>query len=368
MQEGFMFTDPHSRSSSSPLSQPQSSRSPSPDLPTRYRSSGVPPCQYPGFTRTDRQSFTSSILENPPSYQWGYIPSFGIVHRMGCDICMHFINHMIDAQYCEDFQVALMERDNQHDRHFCDGISEGRRKQKQDTNEEVQFFRAASQNAEAALARALEENLTLGREIEVLKRHLQTQALMKHLTLPVRSSTSIRGDNISPSLSYAAAASFKLASTSDPTIPIQHHGQQQTVPSSISGVPPRPSRPFPTSPSTTLRAAIVQVPGPLRNNCFPQTLQDLYWLMRIAHRPGNDIYLAKVKALCAEAHATPRERKTELQNVLLSKWRNPVPSGSAGLRTLGSQLCGNISRDSPTQRKPFVGMKYKTEDNNKGEI
>lgn len=339
MQEGFVFTDSFLRSSS-PLSQPQSSHSPSPDPPTWYESSGVLHCQPSGFIRTDRQSLTGRVPEGSP-YQWRYMPAFGIVHRMGCDICTQFINHMIDAQCCQDFQNAVMERDNQYDRHFCDGISEGRRKQKQDVNEEVLFFRAASQNAEAALARSLEENLALGREVEALKDHLQTRALKRSqnndLTFPGHSSTSIGVNNISSSpnesqpartsLSYAAAVSFKVTSTDDSTsIPIQHPGQQQAVSFTATAshsVPPRPSGPFPTSPSTTLRAAIAQAPGPLRNNRFPRTLQDLQWLMKAAHKPGNDMHLAKVKSLCAEAHATPREGKTELQKVLLSKWRNP---------------------------------------------
>ena len=335
------LTESHHSRSSSPLSQIQSSRSPSPDPPMCHRSSGVAPCQPSGFFQSDRQSLSSMA---PVDSHWKYSPSFGVVHSIGCDICTQFINHMIDAECSEDFQVAVMERDNHHDRHFCDGMSEGRRKQKQDFKDEVQFLRAESRHAEAALVRSLEENFALGRELAALKLSLETPALMKAQTsgfmLPGQSSTSIGSSDLSSpssecqpahnSLSYAAAVSVKVASTSDSML-IQYPGHQHTgsVTLSTHALPPRPSGPFPNSPSTTPHAVIAQAPSPSRNNHFPKNLQDLEWLMRAAHRPGNDLYLARVKALCAEAHATPRENKTELQEALLSKWRNPVTSGKA---------------------------------------
>lgn len=45
--------------------------------------------------------------------------------------------------------------------------------------------------------------------------------------------------------------------------------------------------------------------------------------MHRAHQPGNEDALAKIKMLCAEAHQTPREEKTELQRYILHNWRNP---------------------------------------------
>jgi hypothetical protein len=231
-------------------------------------------------------------------------------------------------------------------------MSEGRRKQKQDFQDEVQFLRAASKHTEAALARSLEKNLALGREIEALKLSLQTSALMRtrpdSFSLPGHSSTSVGFGDISSSstkcqpgrssLSYSAAVSFKVASINDSAfMPIhqQHSSQQHTASVTLSTshtLPPRPNGPPPNFPSTTTpHAAISQAPSPLRNNHIPKNLEDLEWLMRAAHRPGNDMYLAKIKALCAEAHATPREKKTELQEVLLTRWRNKnsVASGSS---------------------------------------
>lgn len=55
----------------------------------------------------------------------------------------------------------------------------------------------------------------------------------------------------------------------------------------------------------------------------PRNVSQLQSLMTAAHEPGNTRALSKVKALCAEAHATPRENKTPLQQYLLIHWRNP---------------------------------------------
>ncbi|KAF8623658.1 hypothetical protein AX17_007357 [Amanita inopinata Kibby_2008] len=56
---------------------------------------------------------------------------------------------------------------------------------------------------------------------------------------------------------------------------------------------------------------------------MPKTIARLQSLMAAAHEPGNVRALTKVKALCAEAHATPRELKTSIQQYLLVHWRNP---------------------------------------------
>ena len=338
--DAAMLAESHYSRSSSPLSQIQSSRPPSPDPPKWHRSS----TESPGFILSDRQSFAGAALADSP-YHWKYSPSFGVVHSMGCDICTQFINHMIDAECSQDFQVAVMERDNHHDRHFCDGMSEGRRKQKQDFQDEVQFLRAASRHAEAALARSLEKNLALSKEIEALKLRLQTPAQTNGVTPPGHSSTSIGFESSSStecqpacsSLSSSAAVSFKVVSTSAAFTPTQHPGHQHTgqqhtasvTLSTSHALPPRPSGPLPKSPSTTPHAATAQAPSLSGHNHVPKTLQDLEWLMKAAHRPGNNMYLTKVRTLCAEAHATPRENKTELQEVLLSKWRNPVALGSS---------------------------------------
>ncbi|KAI6107920.1 hypothetical protein F5141DRAFT_1215676 [Pisolithus sp. B1] len=55
----------------------------------------------------------------------------------------------------------------------------------------------------------------------------------------------------------------------------------------------------------------------------PKSIKQIQSLIRAAHQPGNHQALTKVKALCSEAHRTPREQKTEVQRFLLSTWRTP---------------------------------------------
>ena len=62
----------------------------------------------------------------------------------------------------------------------------------------------------------------------------------------------------------------------------------------------------------------------------PRTISQLQSLMAAAHEPGNTRALLKIKALCAEAHATPREHKTPLQQHLLIHWRNPESPNEFG--------------------------------------
>ncbi len=62
----------------------------------------------------------------------------------------------------------------------------------------------------------------------------------------------------------------------------------------------------------------------------PRTISQLQSLMAAAHEPGNTRALLKIKALCAEAHATPREHKTPLQQHLLIHWRNPESLNELG--------------------------------------
>lgn len=154
-----------------------------------------------------------------------------------------------------------------------------------------------------------------------------------------RQSLSDRGAEHSPSYRCWRYIPGDSAST-----PFRYPGQQHT--SSIShSVHPRLSGPLPlpTFPSSTLCAAVAQAPSLSRNNIeFPWNLQGLHWLMEAAHKPGNGMYLAKVKALCTEAHNTPTERKTELQKVLLSKWRNPVPLGIAQVSLINPRIDDSV--------------------------
>ena len=56
----------------------------------------------------------------------------------------------------------------------------------------------------------------------------------------------------------------------------------------------------------------------------PKTIPHLEKIMKAAHQPGNRAALLRVKALCREAHETPRAEKTDVQRYLLAKWTNPT--------------------------------------------
>ncbi|KAI6042468.1 hypothetical protein EDC04DRAFT_2658247 [Pisolithus marmoratus] len=63
--------------------------------------------------------------------------------------------------------------------------------------------------------------------------------------------------------------------------------------------------------------------GSHRSTKPPKSIKQIQSLIKAAHQPGNYQALTKVKALCSEAHKTPREQKTEVQRFLLSTWRTP---------------------------------------------
>jgi len=133
---------------------------------------------------------------------------------------------------------------------------------------------------------------------------------------------------------YAAAASSQLVVARQKATSAHSNNIQSSVPPtlSIAGYPTsnlsaRPAAPTPGSATADLRTTSAQanIPSTLGRN--PKNIRQLQSLMNAAHKPGNDGALAKVKALCAEAHQTPRDQKTDLQRFLLSNWRNPGPAG-----------------------------------------
>ncbi|KIL59566.1 hypothetical protein M378DRAFT_14699 [Amanita muscaria Koide BX008] len=113
----------------------------------------------------------------------------------------------------------------------------------------------------------------------------------------------------------------------------------------------------PSAAAVTVPAASPQLPPSLRRNNNnrgnPRTIAELEDLMRAAHEPGNFRALNKIKVMCAEAHNTPREQKTPVQQHLLIHWRNPEGSNDTGGHppspTQGSRLKTNPRRDDPVE-------------------
>lgn len=80
----------------------------------------------------------------------------------------------------------------------------------------------------------------------------------------------------------------------------------------------------------------------------PKTIKQIQSLIKAANEPGNYSALTKVKAMCSDAHKTPREQKSEVQRYLLTNWRSPAwENPSAPPRTTTS--LNNPRLDDPVE-------------------
>jgi hypothetical protein len=117
--------------------------------------------------------------------------------------------------------------------------------------------------------------------------------------------------------------------SNEPPDVFSNFSKAETLPRGIN-LPPRPTVEVIAS-SGALDFRPTPTFSSIHTSRAPKTLRQLQYLMNKAHQPGNEECLAKVKMLCAEAHQTPREEKTELQRYILANWRNPelaAPSAS----------------------------------------
>ncbi|KAF8150736.1 hypothetical protein B0H34DRAFT_730017 [Crassisporium funariophilum] len=343
-----------------------------------------------GARKSMQEDASGLALED--SFAWKWHPIYGIIHNTGCDVCAQYVTHTVEAEDQTDFQDAQKERDKQRDLCYSDGVSEGRRLQRMDANilaaEYRQRFSVGRDNMEVALIESHRQNQALREELETYRiqprntpavgdRSPASQGRVAlgergrvesatHITMSVSSdpsfaSSSIYGilpeehsqsvsssgyeGNVSPMLlpreggesnmlkpaaspgilnTYAAAASARVPSS---TLRLSPHSNSLIYGRQIRGLPSRPSGPPPQSPSTDSRVAAARFAH--SGTPEPRTLDDLRTLMNAARTPGNDAALAKVKALCKEAHETARDSKTELQKFLLYNWRNSGPTDSS---------------------------------------
>lgn len=164
------------------------------------------------------------------------------------------------------------------------------------------------------------------------------------LTIPDDSST---GYHISNQIANTKALEAGTTSQDDAAISISISPVSQTelktptmvtptpLPQKATTPPPAPNPPTPKPPTpkpTTLRPFSVQhsTSVPIRLPTSPKpltTLAHLGALMKAAHS-GDESALARVRALCASAHQTPRDQRTELQRYALINWRNRPRSAS----------------------------------------
>lgn len=331
----------------------------------------------------------TSSLQSP----WECHPVYGIVHPTGCNICHPYMSHMAEAERQPSFQHAVKDRDHKRDVYFFDGVSEGRRRQRDDDEylfDERERYRAERNEAREALSRYRSEAYDTREELRLVLEqlsHAQTECdRLRQQVEPLSGdmadranlamATTMEGLEVERMLLYdaqfsspqvpisrildgqvtlepsapqsssnsAAEPHVHYSSSSTPSTyaavassqPAEKAGATTVLSASTSGhqsvnLPARPGPPPPSYSSVDLRAAPVQITPPIFTTTWrnPKNIRQLQSLMTAAHQPGNDGALAKVKALCAEAHQTPREQKTDLQRFLLSNWRNPAPAGDS---------------------------------------
>ena len=129
-----------------------------------------------------------------------------------------------------------------------------------------------------------------------------------------QSSSASRGHSM-----YVAVASSQYSVTPTAII-IPKRPKVSLLDHRVANLPARPNTLLSHIDSRLKAAEIANRHQAVRN---PKTVGQLQSLMITAHKPGNNGALAKIKAMCTEAHSTPRELKTELQKYLFSNWRNP---------------------------------------------
>jgi hypothetical protein len=324
---------------------------------------------------------------------WDDHPVYGIIHPSGCkDVCDRYMAHVAEASYSTSqpsFQTALSDRNHKRDVVYFEGVTEGRRRQRAETEhvmDDLERCRAERKEAFEALGRYRIERNEAREEVEFLRSKLAAcQTECERLTQRVadltwdqsrqredmkatpherleqstRTASATLADQHTASVditlqevprspvpqvptSYAAVASARLpamgrvvgmSSGSPPSL--------QCMATAATGIVTPPQSTSPNShpgPSPPPNGASLGIPSYVSQpqsaansagrNGLPKTVRQLQALMTAAHQPTNVGALRKVKALCSEAHATPKEQKTDLQKHLLANWRNPttVPS------------------------------------------
>ncbi|KAJ7078126.1 hypothetical protein B0H15DRAFT_933818 [Mycena belliarum] len=251
---------------------------------------------------------------------------------------------------------AFKDLDDQLDTYFSDGLTDGRRRQRVDDQERLREL-------ERSNSRLRTESHNDGQQLTLLELQLRAaqsecdalRTRLESLSNPKpKSPESLYVDEIHDGLEVErmlldprdAEQNSPAHFPSIHAVPRPHSAEHSAEHSSGLCPPPNSSispstslLPIPTSNTHALAASLPPRPtveviassgapdlhsAPSFSSCrTPRTLRQLQYLMRRAHQPGNEHALAKIKRLCAEAHRTPREEKTELQWYILRNWRNP---------------------------------------------
>ncbi|KAJ6510805.1 hypothetical protein C8R45DRAFT_1068726 [Mycena sanguinolenta] len=315
--------------------------------------------------------------DDPPP--WECTSFYGIVHPSGCNTCRTYMSHISEAKASSKSSIhrAFKDLDKDLDTFFFDGVAEGRRRQRADDQDRLRNLERSrssirSGSYETGQLALVKSQLRLAQsECDALKKRIESLTNQRHDDLPddtVEVERMLVDDthdvpertpspsrvptlsNVLPPHSPGAQNLPELYTTNEHSaIPLPKPGTPSRV-LPIMTLPPRPTVEVIASsgaldfrPSTSFSSN--------QSIGAPKTLRQLQHLMNRAHQPGNGEALAKVKALCAEAHATPREEKTDLQTYVLANWRNPpVPPPTSVSPSPAPQLLP----ESPRANNPRI--------------
>jgi hypothetical protein len=259
---------------------------------------------------------------------WEFLDDYGIVHPSGCDVCSAYMKHVADASYSPHqpaFQIAFQDRKRAREDVFNKGVSEGARRQK----EEERDLRDDTERFRLERNQAREELVALRTQLESTRAECETL----HQRL----------DQTPPPAVTPPEPSLPDAPSPPPELPSSRFPQHMSPP---MATPASPQAQLPDCVAARSFAAVLSagsnddepplieehlpshpwqsaLPQPNKPPKLPKSIKQIQSLIKAAHQPGNQQALTKVKALCSEAHRTPREQKTEVQRYLLSTWRTP---------------------------------------------
>ena len=300
---------------------------------------------------------------------WEFLEDYGIVHPSGCDVCTAYMKHVADASYSPHqpaFQIAFQDRKRAREDVHNKGVSEGIRRQKEEERE----LRDSIERYRLERNQAREELFSLRAQLDSSR--ADCERLQERLRLATLPAVPVAGPHtvetpfvskFSPSADLAPAPATppglpqlpqlpdaaSPTNTSAPELPsslyLQHISPPMATPASpqaqlpdcvaarsfaavlSAGQPPNDDDSVPQSfieephpPSQGWQMAVPQARKPTKP---AKSIKQIQSLIKAAHQPGNYQALTKVKALCSDAHRTPREQKTEVQRYLLSTWRTP---------------------------------------------
>ncbi|THV02805.1 hypothetical protein K435DRAFT_962779 [Dendrothele bispora CBS 962.96] len=234
-----------------------------------------------------------------------YHPVFGLIHSVGvCCTCDSYVLHIADVKKSSDasFNAALNELQHVTFTPFFEGIEEGKRRVTNPSSpsqlESFDLGLREGQRREEVVVMLLarERDLALRTAAELRLKLMEVQKLLKESGVVIE----------------------------DSSIPL-------TLTRNIVDTP----KIFQPLSATTIARAASPPSQPRLTVSPPQEDEErirktLLNLMNKAHAGDMDA-LHRVKSLCREAHATPTDRKTFAQKVLLSEWRVPPEVRSANV-------------------------------------